>query len=224
MHIPQIEKLYNLYEYNRVVASIQNFIVNQVSGIYVHLIKDRLYCGDDKELAAIRHTLSHCYRQLCKALWPIAPYLIEESWSYYDTSGGAFHEQNVQGQKGWLNPKANQIVNAGLEIKRIVNQQAGDVNSWHLGVSITCNSQEQLELLSALNGQLNVPTFSSELCEILQVGSVTLHAEVDPTADVAKVKLDNLKAPLCPRCRRYSLADDHLETCSRCANILAVKQ
>lgn len=224
MCVLQIEKLYNVYEYNRVVASIQNFIANQVSGIYVHLIKDRLYCGDDKELGAIRHTLSHCYRQLCKALWPIAPFLIEESWSYYDATGAAFHEQNVQGQKDWINPKASQVVAAALEIKRIVNQQAGDVNSWHLAVSITCNSQQQLELLSALNGKLNVPTSSSELCEILQVGSVTLQAEVDPTADVAFVRLDNLKAPLCPRCRRYSLAEDHLETCSRCANILAVKQ
>lgn len=218
----EIEKLYNAYEYNRVVASIQNFIANQVSGIYVHLIKDRLYCGDEQELRIIRHTLTQCYRQLCKALWPIAPYLIEESWSYYDVSGGAFHEQTVHADRDWRNVQANEVVNTALDIKRLINQQANDVNSWNLAVSIKCNSKLQLEQLSALNGQFNVPVINSELCEFLQVGSVTLQAEVKAGADVAQLKLESSNAPLCPRCRRFSIVEQ--EICKRCESILAVKQ
>ncbi|KAM8709739.1 hypothetical protein ACLKA7_016532 [Drosophila subpalustris] len=218
----EIEKLYNAYEYNRVVSSVQNFIANQVSGIYVHMIKDRLYCGDDQELKLIRHTLTQCYRQLCKALWPITPYLIEESWSYYDATGGAFHEQTVQAPKDWTNLEANDVVNTALEIKRIINQQASDVNSWNLAVSINCTSKEQLERLIALNGKLHVPVSNSELCEILQVSSATLHAEVEAGADVAQVKLDSSNAPLCPRCRRFSIMEQ--EICTRCTHILAVKQ
>ncbi|EDV97417.1 isoleucine--tRNA ligase, mitochondrial [Drosophila grimshawi] len=220
----EIEKLYNAYEYNRVVATIQNFIANQISGIYVHLIKDRLYCGDDQQLQSIRHTLRHCYLLLCKALWPIAPYLIEESWSYYEPSGSAFHEQSVHASEDWRDAKVSRIVNAALDIKRLVNQQSGDVNSWHLSVSIKCCSQRQLELLCALNGQLNVSTTSSELCEILQVGSVILQPDVDAAAESATIDLQTLKVPLCPRCRRYSLVKAQQEICMRCSSILSARK
>ncbi|TDG50256.1 hypothetical protein AWZ03_003161 [Drosophila navojoa] len=217
----EIEKLYNAYEYNRVVACIQNFIANQVSSIYVHLIKDRLYCGNKQELQDIRYTLTQCYRQLCKALWPIAPYLTEESWSYYEPTGGCFHEETVQAEKSWKNVQASQIVNEALDIKRLVNQQAGDVNSWHLAVSIKCCSPQQLEKLTALHGQLNVPVANSELCEILQVGSATVESELDSSMDTAKVTMKTLDATLCPRCRRYSIVEHAI--CGRCSEILSDK-
>ncbi|XP_064548348.1 isoleucine--tRNA ligase, mitochondrial [Drosophila montana] len=220
----EIQKLYDAYEYNRVVASIQNFIANQVSGIYVHLIKDRLYCGNNQELQAIRYTLSHCYRQLCKALWPITPYLIEESWSYYEPTGSAFYEETVQADRDWENVQASQIVNAALDIKRLVNQQAGDVNSWHLAVHIKCGSPQQLEMLSALHGQLNVPIANSELCEILQVGSATVQTPLDAATDTAMVTLQTLSAPLCPRCRRFSVVEPEQEICKRCSGILSDKK
>ncbi|XP_017137579.1 isoleucine--tRNA ligase, mitochondrial [Drosophila miranda] len=216
----EIEKLYNAYEYNRVVACIQNFIANQVSSIYVHLIKDRLYCGDDRELLAIRQTLTHCYRQLCKSLWPIAPFLVEESWSYYDPSGSAFHEQMVQAQKDWHDPKAVNVVNAALDVKRLINQQAGDVNSWHLAVTIKSGSQ--LELLRELQPTFGKPMRSSELSEILQVGSVAVvQTDLDEDLDISLTALD---APLCPRCRRYSLDEDAEQgTCQRCAQVMESK-
>lgn len=203
------------------MACIQNFIANQVSSIYVHLIKDRLYCGNKQELQDIRYTLTQCYRQICKALWPIAPYLTEESWSYYAPTGSAFHEEAVQADKDWRNVQASRIVNAALDIKRLVNQQAGDVNSWHLAVSITCCSPEQLELLTALHGQLNVPVANSELCEILQVGSATVESELDLSIDTAMVRLETLDVSLCPRCRRFSIVDHVI--CSRCSDILSAK-
>lgn len=79
----KIFNLYDCYEYNRVVANIQHFVTNQISAIYVNLIKDRLYCGTSAEIADIRYTLEKCYSILNKTLWPIAPFLVEESWSYY---------------------------------------------------------------------------------------------------------------------------------------------
>ncbi|XP_034133958.1 isoleucine--tRNA ligase, mitochondrial [Drosophila guanche] len=216
----EIEKLYKAYEYNRVVACIQNFIANQVSAIYVHLIKDRLYCGDDRELLAIRQTLTHCYRQLCKSLWPIAPFLVEESWSYYDLSGSAFHEQLVQAQSGWHDPRAIEVVNAALDVKRLINQQAGEVNSWHLAVTIMSGSQ--LELLRELQPTIGESMRSSELCEILQVGSVTV-VQTDLNEDL-EISLTTLDTPLCPRCRRYSLEEDaEAETCRRCSQVMELK-
>uniref|UniRef100_W8BNK4 isoleucine--tRNA ligase n=1 Tax=Ceratitis capitata TaxID=7213 RepID=W8BNK4_CERCA len=79
----EIRHLYDACEYNRVVTSIQNFVANQISAIYVHTIKDRLYCGDEKDLRNIQCTLLNCYMVLCSTLWPITPFLVEESWLHY---------------------------------------------------------------------------------------------------------------------------------------------
>ncbi|XP_030372955.1 isoleucine--tRNA ligase, mitochondrial [Scaptodrosophila lebanonensis] len=216
----EIEKLYAAYEYNRVVAVIQNFVTNQISAIYVHLIKDRLYCGSSSELKGIHYTLTHCYRQLCKALWPLAPFLVEESWSYYDQTGGAFHQQTVKSHSEWVDSKALDVVNAALDIKRVINQQAGDVNTWHLAVSISCDSPDKLALLQTLQTKLNKPVRDSELCELLQVGSALVKAELNAKSSVS---LKTVHSTLCQRCRRYSLDEEQQEICMRCSNILNAK-
>ncbi|XP_017015792.2 isoleucine--tRNA ligase, mitochondrial [Drosophila takahashii] len=214
----EVEKLYKAYEYNRVVACVQNFLANQVSAIYVHLIKDRLYCGDDQELLAIRQTLTHCYRQLCKSLWPIVPFLVEESWSYYDANGRAFHEQSVQSKAEWSDAKATAVVNAALDVKRLINQQAGEVNTWHLDVII---KGSKLDLLQKIHSTSGETVRNSELCEILQVGSVTLLPSDNHDLELS---LTTLPTSLCPRCRRYSLEENaEQETCQRCSAVLNVK-
>ncbi|KAH8331827.1 hypothetical protein KR074_004988 [Drosophila pseudoananassae] len=215
----EITKLYNAYEYNRVVASIQNFLSNQVSAVYVHLIKDRLYCGDERELLAIRQTLTHCYEELCKSLWPIVPFMVEESWSYYDPSGAAFHQQSVAAKSQWQDQTANEVVNAALEVKKIINQQAGDVNSWHIDVVLKVGNEKQLKLLQELH-PVGKPRSNSELCEILQVGSVTLLQTEDPDLQVS---VKALQTPLCPRCRRYSLENAEQETCHRCSLVMTAR-
>jgi len=213
-----VEQLYKAYEYNRVVACVQNFLANQVSAIYVHLIKDRLYCGDDQELLAIRQTLTQCYEQLCKSLWPIVPFLVEESWSYYDVEGGAFHQQKVQAKPEWKDSEATEVINAALNVKRLINQQAADVNTWHLAVTI---KGSKLDLLKKLQNTLGESVGNSELCEILQVGSVTLVHSDSPDLDV---DLSTLQTSLCPRCRRFSLDESaELETCQRCSEVLEAR-
>lgn len=215
----QITKLYKAYEYNRVVAAIQNFLANQVSAVYVHLIKDRLYCGDERELLAIRQTLTHCYEELCKSLWPIVPFMVEESWSYYDPTGAAFHQQSVAAKPQWQDEKANDVVASALEVKKIINQQAGDVNSWHIDVILKVGNEKQLKLLQELH-PIGKPRSNSELCEILQVGSVTLLRTEDQDLQVS---VKTLQAPLCPRCRRYSLDNDEQETCHRCSLVMTAR-
>ncbi|EDW99917.2 uncharacterized protein Dyak_GE23171 [Drosophila yakuba] len=215
----EVEKLYNAYEYNRVVAYVQNFIANQVSAVYVHLIKDRLYCGDDQEILAIRQTLTHCYQQLCKSLWPVVPFLVEESWSYYDTTCAAFHEQIVRTEPEWRDNKATETINAAFDVKRLINQQAGDVNTWHLAVTIKGNESGQLGLLRELHVPFGEAFSNSELCEVLQVGSVTLSQSNNDDLDIA---LSTLQTSLCPRCRRYGLEDEQ-NTCQRCSDVMNAK-
>lgn len=70
------------HQYNRVAATIVNFITNDVSAFYLHTIKDRLYCGSEDEYRSLQAVLHKAFLVLNKALWPITPFLVEECWSY----------------------------------------------------------------------------------------------------------------------------------------------
>lgn len=61
---------------------------------------------------------------------------------------------------------------------------------------------------------------SSELCEILQVSSITLTPSENN--DYISMSTQTIDGSLCPRCRRFAL--DISETlCRRCENVLMEK-
>ncbi|XP_017476713.1 PREDICTED: isoleucine--tRNA ligase, mitochondrial isoform X1 [Rhagoletis zephyria] len=216
----EIRQLYDACEYNRVVTSVQNFTANEISAIYVHTIKDRLYCGDETDLRNIRYTLLNCYKILCSTLWPIAPFMVEESWHYYDPKS-AFHQQNFNASPAWKDSNAEKAINAALEVKRLINQQAGRTNSFNLAVEIEINkNNKQMQLLMALQQEVGVPVYSSELCELLQVQTVTLQpSNMD---DACNVKIQKLELNLCARCRRFAVESTDC-VCARCAQVLSGK-
>lgn len=76
--------MYELFEYNRVCAHILNFVANPLSGLYLHVIKDRLYCDSLSNSDGAQLVLATALGILCRGLWPILPHLVEEAWSHYD--------------------------------------------------------------------------------------------------------------------------------------------
>lgn len=83
-----IAQLYKTYQYNRVTAIILNFVTNDLSAQYLHLIKDRLYCGNIEQHQQLQSILTAAFLVLNKALWPIVPFMVEECWNYYGQLNG----------------------------------------------------------------------------------------------------------------------------------------
>uniref|UniRef100_A0A034VDZ8 isoleucine--tRNA ligase n=2 Tax=Bactrocera dorsalis TaxID=27457 RepID=A0A034VDZ8_BACDO len=218
-HENEIWKLYDTYEYHRVVTNTQNFVANHISAIYLHTIKDRLYCGDNVDIRNIRFTLLNCYKVLCSTVWPIIPFLVEESWQYYDPKR-AFHQQNFTADPVWKDVDAEKTVGVALEIKRIVNQKAGSANSFNLEVEILYNkNNEEMQMLRLLQGdEAKVSSNNSELCEILQVQRVSL--QPSNHVDSTNINVKKLELTLCARCRRFAV-DNADCVCERCALVLA---
>lgn len=79
----EVTTLYKSYQYNRVTSTILNFVTNQLSGTYLHTVKDRFYCGTLAQQADVRNVLRSALYVLNKALWPIIPFMVEECWSYH---------------------------------------------------------------------------------------------------------------------------------------------
>ncbi|KAL5293101.1 IARS2 family protein [Megaselia abdita] len=208
-----VQNSYNLFEYNRVTSLIQNFVVNEMSSTYLHLIKDSLYCGSDEELHRIKGVLRECYKILNKTIWPITPFLAEESWSHFDSTG-PFYKNNVSIESEWENSEAEQIVNEALSLKRRINQTQS-TNSWLLKCSVNC-SPEEFEKLLKLHTNEGEFISNSELCEILQVGSLRLVTGSESSIDVLVEE-----TPLCPRCRRFGCLQGGV--CERCLSVMKSK-
>lgn len=140
-----IQASYNAFEYNRATTLIRNFVANEMSSIYLHLIKDKLYCGSDEEVSRIKGILQECYIVLNNAIWPITPFLVEESWSYYDETT-PFHENDFSAKTIGRDLEADKVVNEALNLKRKINQSES-TNSWLLKCTVNCTSEEMQSLL-----------------------------------------------------------------------------
>jgi isoleucyl-tRNA synthetase len=140
----QVQTLYNTYQYNRVSVVVNNFIVNNLSSLYIHLIKDRLYCGTNEQHALLCDILKSCFDVLSKCLWPIVPFIVEESWSYQSKT--AFVHSVVDVLESWKNPQSVDVVQTCLELRKEFFQLANDVNSWTLKLEISIPAGEKLDL------------------------------------------------------------------------------
>ncbi|XP_055631360.1 isoleucine--tRNA ligase, mitochondrial [Toxorhynchites rutilus septentrionalis] len=214
--------LFNSYQYNRASASILTFCVSTLSGFYLHLIKDRLYCGTDGEYQHLQIILRRTFDVLCKVLWPIAPFLVEECWSYIDSEPFYKTSQQVSGLgpiEGSL--VTTEIIEQALNLKRqVFQQQQHEINTWYLDVIATVPSKN-LQLLRNVHRKVHDSCCDSELCEILQVGTIALRNSTDEqlTVDITS----NKERQLCPRCRRFALSSVGSPVCQRCEIVLKEK-
>uniref|UniRef100_A0A182NGD9 isoleucine--tRNA ligase n=1 Tax=Anopheles dirus TaxID=7168 RepID=A0A182NGD9_9DIPT len=214
-----VQGLYETYQYNKATAVILNFCLSTLSGLYLHVIKDRLYCGAQAEHANLRAVLDHTYRVLSKALWPIVPFLVEESWTYYDK--GAFYSSSQRAPSLFPSRTAASVnaVECALDLRHAVYQQAQlNVNTWLLELDVECNETDRT-LLSMLHPTLERHESSTELCELLQIGSVTLR-EGFAGGNRFAITVTKSGKPLCQRCRRFLLPTAEHLTCDRCSAIL----
>ncbi|OGR89915.1 MAG: hypothetical protein A2992_00850 [Elusimicrobia bacterium RIFCSPLOWO2_01_FULL_59_12] len=80
--IREARKAYDAYEFHRAAASLVDFCVRELSGLYLDLIKDRLYC--DAARSASRRSAQTVLYRLAEALirlWaPILPFTADEAW------------------------------------------------------------------------------------------------------------------------------------------------
>lgn len=148
------EHFYQNYQFNRIVALLNNFVNSELSSIYFHLIKDRLYCDSDNEYTRLATILKPTYLLLCKVLWPITPFLVEESWSHLNKNS-SFYQSELISQPNWVFQENVGVIEKALEVRRSFGASVSEINSWKLNVKIETNSKNLGELMVSEN--LNFP-------------------------------------------------------------------
>ncbi|XP_043496541.1 isoleucine--tRNA ligase, mitochondrial isoform X1 [Polistes fuscatus] len=218
----QIQNLYDNYQYHNVCKLIKNWTTNDVSSIYCHLNKDKLYCDPitSPYRAATIKVIDAILTVILRSIAPIVPHLAEEAWLHRTKNANTeyipLHCTSYIVSEIWNQSQSIECIEAALCLRSKVSKLATR-NTWELAATIM-STKEDYKLLSIL--QKEKESSLSELCDILQVSKITL-IENDALTET-QVHLNPIDRQLCKRCRRHP-ENYGAEICERCINILDTK-
>jgi len=210
--------LYNSYSYHKAVQSIHNFCVNELGGIYLDIVKDRLYTCSTNSIArrSCQTSLDVLLNILIRLIAPILSYTAEEIWQL--SPNLINQEKSVflstfSCKKNKEDTKINSLewkrifeikdsVNQSIEELRNSNELKGSLDAI---VNIEVNSDDFL-ILEKFEDELHFLLISSE-ASITKGNSLNINI----------IKSENEK---CIRCWHKDASvgtnEEHNEICHRC--------
>jgi len=207
---------YESMKFNKVCISTMNFVVNELSGFYFTIVKDRLYCDAKTsfERKSALSTLHFLGKYLTKCLSPILPVMVQEINQHcpmleIDLSTSL---DSVSSQ-AWFNNELNEAFKPIMEVRKLLNSQkvswkSDDILLLRHSCFPTIFSTDDLkELWQVADVKIidKIPEVNEEVMKIEHI-----------TADIFSVKTEK---KLCPRCRLYASNDSDV-ICKRCQNVL----
>ncbi|MDA9621316.1 isoleucine--tRNA ligase [Gammaproteobacteria bacterium] len=211
-------KLYESYSYHNVVQKIHNFCVNELGGIYLDIVKDRLYTCKDSSHArqSCQTSLNYVLNTMVRLTAPILSFTSEEIWQTHSSLKGQnesiflskYFESKQEGEcvissSDWARIfDIKDIVNQSIERLRNENKLKGSLDS---NVIISANEEDKL-ILDKLGSELHFVFISSQASVI--------------DGDTLSIQIDQMSDEKCTRCwHRDSTVGEskvHPEICSRC--------
>ena len=211
-------KLYESYSYHNVVQKIHNFCVNELGGIYLDIVKDRLYTCKDSSHArqSCQTSLNYVLNTMVRLTAPILSFTSEEIWQTHSSLKGQnesiflskYFESKQEGEcvissSDWARIfEIKDIVNQSIERLRNENKLKGSLDS---NVIISANEEDK-SILDKLGSELHFVFISSQASVI--------------DGDTLSIQIDQMSDEKCTRCwHRDSTVGEskvHPEICSRC--------
>ena len=211
-------KLYESYSYHNVVQKIHNFCVNELGGIYLDIVKDRLYTCKDSSHArqSCQTSLNYVLNTMVRLTAPILSFTSEEIWQTHSSLKGQnesiflskYFESKQEGEcvissSDWARIfEIKDIVNQSIERLRNENKLKGSLDS---NVIISANEEDK-SILDKLGSELHFVFISSQASVI--------------DGDTLSIQIDQMSDNKCTRCwhRDSTVGEskDHPEICSRC--------
>ncbi|MCE3047212.1 isoleucine--tRNA ligase [Helicobacter kayseriensis] len=212
----EVQENFAEFEFVKGLALLQNFIVNELSGIYLELCKDILYCESDKskKRQASMSVMAILAREMLFAVAPILTYTVNEALSY-----------------------ASEAVRDGGKIQNVFDLTRSEVK---VAQTPQVDFSELKEIKDAFEGVLDVLKKEGKIKSSLEVEIATEYA-FEQLAEwlivscvgkecygekVGEFEVSGKKFLVyrsaqckCPRCWRY-LTKQEGELCLRCQEVL----
>ncbi len=229
--LEDVTRSYEEYRFHQVYRTVYDFIVNDLSAIYMEATKDRLYseAADSPRRRAVQTVLADVLEVLVRVLAPVLPFTTDEVWEHYPEGlreeGRPFSVQLA----GWPKPQdflpampegADGAVKADFAQLLALRDAVTKAMEEARDQGIIKKSQEAAVTVTAPEEVLEVAKRQPEgmLSEMLIVATVTFEAGEELTATVAHTDL-----PKCERCWNYrELSTDagYEDICPRCEEVV----
>ncbi len=230
-------KAYDNFEFHVVFHAIHNFCVTEMSNFYLDIIKDRLYCEDEKSLSrrAAQTAMYKVLSGLTRLIAPIMSFTAEEIWSHIphaasDDARSVMLNQ-IPGKSGIavsddFNAKWTKIYNLRDDVKKALEIKR---NEKLIGASLEANVVIHIADEVQFNEVKNTIS-EDELANIFIVSGVSLvndangEMKSDSNADVYSYSVEKASGEKCERCWIYSddvgESAEHPTLCKRCASVV----
>lgn len=230
--LKDVEKAYTDYKFHNVYRSVYDYIVNDLSAVYMDAVKDRLYseAASSSRRRASQTVLMDVLEVLVRILAPILSFTADEVWECYPPAVRNRPDRTESAQlAGW--PDANDMlpqmpegadaqISADFEILLEVREAVTKALEEARTEGVIKKSQEAAVFLSAPADVMEtVKRYpASTLEDMLIVASVSLEPSDEISASVKKTDL-----PRCDRCWNYRELGgnrNHPDICERCGDVL----
>jgi isoleucyl-tRNA synthetase len=215
----EVQNLNDEFAYHHVVQKIHNFCVHELGGVYLDIIKDRMYVtkSDSYARRSAQFALFEVADILIRLISPILVFTAEEIWQSHEL----FKKQAVSiftasqkvlskiessiSDQDWKKTFAiKDAVNQSIEKARADSVIKGSLDS---KIRIECD-KETFKALQKIEGELKFVFISSEV-EIIESSNSKL--------DIQVTNLDQKKCIRCwNKCSSVGLHLEDPEICSRC--------
>lgn len=244
----KVTEAYKEYDFGKVIRLMLAFINRELSNFYFSIIKDRLYCEDEKhpKRRSCQTVLDEALDVITRSVAPILPHLAEEIFQHLSNTKeplSVFHTGWIKTSSVWKKPGIVEAIEGACAIRDSFLSSIPGKNTSEYDVTIIIEPSLLLELMEQL--QKDQVSSTSELNELMMASHTTLLTSVprDLPADTDLIEgkfIINLEGgdlieesryvvivqqaakEKCPRCKKYT-SDMALNPCPRCLEVIAGK-
>ncbi|MFA7570832.1 MAG: isoleucine--tRNA ligase [Sulfurimonadaceae bacterium] len=215
----EIEKAFALYEFSKGLNKLNNFLVVDLSGIYMDVCKDRLYCDGEFDIhrTGAQTAMAMIAKKLFSTLAPILTYTIDELLEY----APAIIKDNAQDvfdlnyyELPEVESKLNEelLINAKEKFSEAIDTLKKDKTIKTTLELVLYTSNQELQQMCQT--QLADWFLVSEIVEEKQD-----NCKVSFEVDGSEFEVYISSKHKCPRCWKFTAYKED-ELCSRCSDVL----
>jgi isoleucyl-tRNA synthetase len=228
--IARVDEAYSVYDFAKVYKEIYQFCNEDLSSIYLDILKDRLYTSSalSRKRRSAQTVLNHIADALTRMLAPVMTFTADEMYMFLPGNKAKASVHLADWPKvveGWSDAQFEERYASFLELrpfilKALEAQRAQGLigASLEAKVVIRTASKRDADMLKGLMDQLPMLLIVSQAV-VEEVAAVTSPiGGAFAQTEIVVLKADGAK---CPRCWNYKMDigtdKDHGEVCGRCA-------
>lgn len=244
----KVTQAYKEYDFGKVIRLLTTLITRDLSSFYFSIIKDRLYCEEQKspKRRSCQTVLATAVDILVRSFAPVLPHLAEEVFQhlpYTKESEGVFRTGWIHSSAVWKKPGLEEAIEGACALRDSFLGSIPGKNAVEYDVTVVIEPGLLFELMETLQtkecsstSQLNELMMSSQTTLLSDVpldlpsdatilkGTFTINLEGGDICEEAayKVIVQPATKERCSRCRKYTTTSS-LTPCPRCLEAIAGK-